>query len=118
MQIVNLSQVFDPTAFPKWEVGAQRCGDVCASYIFCQYWEYSTVYGCWIEDPDVKKVAYPLVRGPGTTTGQGDLSTASYVEAEFVKMGQYIQHICVEDTSPDLSFEMNMTGNKSVVAAP
>jgi len=87
MQIMNLSRAFEATAVPSVREGAKRCRKTCLSYLFCQYWQYSKVWGCWIEDPASKQVAYPLVNN-GI-----DMTTEVY-SSDTVKAGEYLQHTC------------------------
>jgi len=88
MLIKNLTKAFDVTDVGNNEtLGGERCRFVCSSYLFCQYWQYSTKLGCWVEDPAAKEVAYPLVKDNWAM----ETDTA---EAKSVKAGQYIQHVC------------------------
>mmetsp|Transcript_29437 Transcript_29437/g.64367 ORF Transcript_29437/g.64367 Transcript_29437/m.64367 type:complete len:574 (-) Transcript_29437:76-1797(-) len=87
MQIKNLTKAFDSVDFPNWEDGKKNCRLVCLSYILCQYWQYSDVYGCWVEDVLQKRVAYPLIKSEAT------LATDN-AQANTVKAGEYLQHLC------------------------
>eukprot|EP00419_Tripos_fusus_P045699 CAMPEP_0172830706 /NCGR_PEP_ID=MMETSP1075-20121228/22450_1 /TAXON_ID=2916 /ORGANISM="Ceratium fusus, Strain PA161109" /LENGTH=304 /DNA_ID=CAMNT_0013673041 /DNA_START=36 /DNA_END=950 /DNA_ORIENTATION=- len=88
MLIKNLSKAFDTTDVGNNDtLGGEKCRLVCASYLFCQYWQYSTQLGCLVEDPAAKEVAYPLVKDSWAM--ETDTS-----DADSVKMGQYIQHTC------------------------
>jgi hypothetical protein len=88
MLIKNLTKAFDTTDVGNNDdEGAERCRRVCLSYLFCQYWQYSTKLGCWVEDPAAKEVAYPMVE----QTWAMETETA---DANTVRMGEYIQHTC------------------------
>jgi len=85
MLIKNLTKAFDTTDVGnnKTEGGA-RCRRICLSYLFCQYWQYSTKVGCWVEDPAAKEVAYPMI----------SQSWAMERDSSVI-MGEYIQHTCI-----------------------
>jgi len=85
MLIKNLTKAFDTTDVGnnKTEGGA-RCRRICLSYLFCQYWQYSTKLGCWVEDPAAKEVAYPMI----------SQSWAMERDSSVI-MGEYIQHTCI-----------------------
>jgi len=86
--IKNLTKAFDATDVGNIEeLGEEKCRSICSSYLFCQYWQYSTKLGCWVEDPAIKEVAYPMVMNSWAM----ETDTAL---AKSVKAGQYIQHIC------------------------
>jgi len=87
MQIMNLTQAFGISHHSDEKEGAEACRLTCISYLLCQYWQYSDVYGCYVESPFHHSVAYPLVNN-----GIG-LSTTSYRATTF-KVGEYIQHTC------------------------
>lgn len=84
MLIKNLTKAFDTTDVGnnKTEGGA-RCRRICLSYLFCQYWQFSTRLGCWVEDPAAKEVAYPLIK-----------ANWAMETDDSVIMGEYIQHTC------------------------
>eukprot|EP00929_Paragymnodinium_shiwhaense_P086182 TRINITY_DN466_c0_g2_i1.p1 TRINITY_DN466_c0_g2~~TRINITY_DN466_c0_g2_i1.p1 ORF type:complete len:622 (-),score=84.60 TRINITY_DN466_c0_g2_i1:390-2198(-) len=88
-QVQGLSKVFRAKAdyFDTHESAAEHCRLACYSQIECQYWSYSTDYGCWIEDVTKFRVTYPL------TTA--DLTRDSTF-AQTAIAGEYIQHICEE----------------------
>lgn len=93
-RIENLVKAFDATQFPNWETAKVHCRNVCYSYILCQFWQYSKIDGCWVEDPTQKQVAYPLVRdGVGMETDDG-VGMETSMKARQVKAGEYIQHTC------------------------
>lgn len=87
MQITNLTQAFGIGMHPDWKEGAKACRMTCLSYLLCQYWQYSDVFGCWVEDDQSNSVGYPLVNdGVAMRTGTYTAST--------VLAGEYIQHTC------------------------
>eukprot|EP00929_Paragymnodinium_shiwhaense_P086180 TRINITY_DN466_c0_g1_i2.p2 TRINITY_DN466_c0_g1~~TRINITY_DN466_c0_g1_i2.p2 ORF type:complete len:615 (-),score=110.51 TRINITY_DN466_c0_g1_i2:335-2179(-) len=87
-QVQGLSKVFRAKAdghFDTQEAAAEHCRLACYSQIECQYWSYSTDYGCWIEDVKKFRVNYPL-----TTTDMTRDSTFAQTSIA----GEYIQHLC------------------------
>jgi len=108
MQIMNLTRAFDTTGVPTVKDGIRRCRKTCLSYLFCQFWQYSTVWGCWIEDPAASKVAYPLVNDGHSLIVEVD-------SANSVKAGEYIQHFCADEPTVPLPTDSPETG---AVAAP
>mmetsp|Transcript_78986 Transcript_78986/g.199370 ORF Transcript_78986/g.199370 Transcript_78986/m.199370 type:complete len:546 (-) Transcript_78986:82-1719(-) len=87
MQIKNLTKAFGIEMHPDWKEGAKACRMTCLSYLLCQFWQYSSVYGCWVEDDMSATIAYPLVND-GTEMNVGSYSALT------VKAGEYIQHTC------------------------
>merc|ERR1712066_179496 len=85
VQIKDQTLVFGVDSFPRWQDGAERCRLACLSFLFCQYWQYSSVYGCWIEDPLKKHMAYPMFNNEVAMNASNGMS---------VKAGEYIQHTC------------------------
>eukprot|EP00929_Paragymnodinium_shiwhaense_P065872 TRINITY_DN329_c0_g3_i1.p1 TRINITY_DN329_c0_g3~~TRINITY_DN329_c0_g3_i1.p1 ORF type:complete len:501 (+),score=78.66 TRINITY_DN329_c0_g3_i1:74-1576(+) len=90
VQIWGLRKAFDSNYFLKQEPDAvHACRNHCYSNIHCQYWQYSSVTGCWTEEPNAgdssDAVAYPLTR---------EVATANSHMAKFIIAGEYIQHIC------------------------
>jgi len=85
MFIKNLSKAFDTKDVGNNKTeGGLRCRRICLSYLFCQYWQYSTKLGCWVEDPAAKEVAYPMIKE----------SWAMEIDSSVI-MGEYIQHTCM-----------------------
>eukprot|EP00419_Tripos_fusus_P030542 CAMPEP_0172780862 /NCGR_PEP_ID=MMETSP1074-20121228/203141_1 /TAXON_ID=2916 /ORGANISM="Ceratium fusus, Strain PA161109" /LENGTH=534 /DNA_ID=CAMNT_0013617839 /DNA_START=245 /DNA_END=1850 /DNA_ORIENTATION=- len=112
MLIKNLTKAFDTNDVGNnATLGAERCEFVCSSYLFCQYWQYSTKLGCLVEDPAAKEVAYPMV----TDTWAMETDTA---DANSVKAGQYIQHTC--NVGPRIPLPTDSSGTKppAVVTHP
>lgn len=85
VQILGLVNIFQPTAFDKWEAAGARCRLSCVADLYCQYWTYSTIYGCWAEDPSTFKVAHPLTKDNAVKSGHFAISVVA---------GEYIQHLC------------------------
>jgi len=86
MQIHNLTKAFGISKHPEWKEGAKACRMTCLSYLVCQYWQYSSLNGCFVEDQTKASVGYPLVNGRSVSMG-----------TEFAKTiyaGEYIQHTC------------------------
>lgn len=87
MKINNLTKIFDVTTFKDWQDGANACRKSCLSFLMCQYWQYSDVYGCFIEHAAAARVAWPLVNnGVAMQTGTAAAAT--------VRAGEYVQHNC------------------------
>ncbi|CAJ1428946.1 unnamed protein product [Effrenium voratum] len=64
-----------------------RCRDLCLSLLACQAWQYSSTFGCYIDNPFVAPMPYPPV---------------SQKETDFAKTaiaGQYVQRLCPEFVS-------------------
>jgi len=90
MLIKNLTKAFGTTDVGSNDnEGANRCRRVCLSYLFCQFWQYSTRLGCWVEDPAAREVAYPMVQ-------QSWAMETDTADANTIRMGEYIQHTCNE----------------------
>merc|ERR1719343_879661 len=86
MHIKNLTKAFGIEMHPEWKEGAKACRMTCLSYLLCQYWQYSDVHGCYIEDHLTASVGFPLVNGQSV-----DIGTEWAVS---VKAGEFIQHTC------------------------
>jgi hypothetical protein len=87
IQIMGLQQAFEANVFTNLKDAENHCRMVCVSYLLCQYWQYSEVFGCWIEDVVKKRVAYPLVNdGVNLQTDSAGAKT--------VTAGEFIQHMC------------------------
>jgi len=86
MEIQRLTKAFGTEMHPDWKEGAKACRMTCLSYLLCQFWQYSDVFGCFVEDNLEDRPYYPLVQGQGV----------SYTSemARTVKVGEYIQHTC------------------------
>eukprot|EP00931_Biecheleriopsis_adriatica_P025779 TRINITY_DN15759_c0_g1_i1.p1 TRINITY_DN15759_c0_g1~~TRINITY_DN15759_c0_g1_i1.p1 ORF type:complete len:374 (+),score=55.36 TRINITY_DN15759_c0_g1_i1:16-1137(+) len=73
-----------------------RCRDWCYSNIACEYWQYSTTGGCFVDAPMLgrkgdKTVQYPLTTNGGVSANAQDMIA-----------GEYLQHYCppVEGDQP------------------
>lgn len=94
-QVKGLSKVFRSKAdyFESHDDSAKHCKLACYSDIECQYWIYSTDYGCWVEDVTKFRVKYPL-----TTESMTRDSTF----AQTAVAGEYVQHICEAPSNESL----------------
>eukprot|EP00428_Durinskia_dybowskii_P041498 CAMPEP_0170278176 /NCGR_PEP_ID=MMETSP0116_2-20130129/39089_1 /TAXON_ID=400756 /ORGANISM="Durinskia baltica, Strain CSIRO CS-38" /LENGTH=543 /DNA_ID=CAMNT_0010529481 /DNA_START=95 /DNA_END=1722 /DNA_ORIENTATION=+ len=85
-QVFGLSRVSATESMNLSTVDAIRyCNHSCLSLLTCQFWQFSTKYGCWIEDPMRQKVPYPLTR---------HLFANNTDFAPTAVAGQYIQRLC------------------------
>jgi len=87
MQIGNLTRAFGVELHPNWEEGAKACRMTCLSHLLCQFWQYTDVYGCWVEDDMTSTIGYPMVN-------DGVMMNTNSYSAKTVKAGEFIQHIC------------------------
>jgi hypothetical protein len=85
MEIRNLKRVFDGNYYTRRPDAIENCKKICYSDILCQYWQYNGEEGCFVENPPMHTVAYPL------TTN--DVRTNSEF-ARTVLAGEYILHRC------------------------
>jgi hypothetical protein len=90
-QIMNLTAMFGPNQFTNWTVAAKHCKLYCIANIGCQYWLYSRLSGCWVEDASKGRVQYPLVL-------KSDVAVTATDDANAVVAGEMIQHYCGDDT--------------------
>lgn len=89
-QVQGLSHMFAARGDGFWksdEEAMEGCKKVCYSDINCEYWSYSTKWGCYAEDVSRAKVDYPL------TTKSANRDTPF---AQTCIGGEYIQHFCEE----------------------
>jgi len=87
-EVRGLRQDFDGGYYTRRSDAVMACKSMCYSDLECQYWLYSTSDGCFVEDPPMHSVAYPLT--------QHDINKNS----EFAKSvidGEYILHRCPEN---------------------
>ncbi|CAK9078614.1 unnamed protein product [Durusdinium trenchii] len=94
VQILGLHNSFGGTVYGDWQEGAKHCKLECRSYLLCQYWQYSRVYGCFLEMPQRSAVGYPL-----TTTGVFRSVNRNSEAARDIVAGEMIQHNCVGEMS-------------------
>lgn len=87
-EIKNLRQDFDKDYYSRKSDATTACKYLCYSDVQCTYWVYSTTDGCWVEDPPMHSVAYPLT--------QGDVNQNSEF-ARSVIDGEFILHRCPEN---------------------
>jgi hypothetical protein len=98
MEIRNLRQDFDAGYYTVTSDATEACSFMCYSDIHCQYWVYSSTEGCFLEDPPMHAVAYPLT--------QADVSHNSAF-AKSVVAGEYILHRCPENDGTFTSNDIN-----------
>lgn len=91
MQIMGLTPMFDATVFSAYTDGAAHCKLYCIANLGCQFWLYSRLSGCWVEDPSRARVHYPLTTDPSVSKSGTDAANA-------VVAGEYIQHYCGGDS--------------------
>jgi len=87
IDVKGLSQMFTTAVFKDLKRAAAKCRLYCIAQLACQYWIYSKVSGCWVEDAWQSRVAYPLTKDPAVSQNNTDLAQA-------VVAGEYIQHYC------------------------
>lgn len=87
-EIRNLRQDFDAKYYKKRSDATEACKFMCYSDIQCGYWVYSMTDGCFVEDPPMHAVPYPLT--------SKDVNKNSQF-AKTVIDGQYILHRCPEN---------------------
>jgi hypothetical protein len=86
VHVLNLQNVFGRMMSPR-EVGPAiaTCRKYCLSLLACEVWQYSSITGCWVEDPSVQSIDYPP-------------SDASFVTnslaAQRIVAGEYVQRLC------------------------
>eukprot|EP00928_Gymnodinium_smaydae_P099451 TRINITY_DN948_c0_g2_i1.p1 TRINITY_DN948_c0_g2~~TRINITY_DN948_c0_g2_i1.p1 ORF type:complete len:823 (-),score=129.79 TRINITY_DN948_c0_g2_i1:219-2624(-) len=97
-QLQGLTKVWDPFGdgyFKTNYESTQHCKLACYSDIHCQYWSYSSWYGCWIETKE-HRVQYPLTLSVATRNSKFAQTSAS--KSKHVVFGEMIQHICEKPT--------------------
>jgi len=87
-EVRNLRQDFDAQYYTRRRDATEACKAMCYSDIKCQYWLYSTTDGCFVEDPPMHTVSYPLT--------EKDVNHNSAF-AKSVIVGEYILHRCPEN---------------------
>jgi len=85
LQVMGLTNVFSASQFKDANIAPAHCRFYCIASLACQYWQYSTVSGCWVEE--LGAVQYPLTDTPGA-------SNQNTPEALAIIDGEYIQHLC------------------------
>jgi hypothetical protein len=88
MEIKNLRQDFDAGYYSKGSDATEACKFMCYSDIKCAYWLYSRTDGCFLEDPPMHTVPYPLTTKDVSKTSQFSKSVIA---------GEYIVHRCPEN---------------------
>lgn len=118
IQIRGLVQAFPGNAFADQVEGIKHCKLHCLSYLLCSHWQFHTSYGCWIENPLVSKVAYPLATGPLSPGAQPGASKTS-ASSRGIVAGEFIQHNCVGPRSEiPTSSPMDFSGFMTTPAPP
>jgi hypothetical protein len=87
-EVKNLRQDFDAKYYRMSRDAIRACKGMCYSDIECAYWVFSETDGCFVEDPPMHKVPYPLT--------QKDVNMNSAF-AKSVIAGEYILHRCPEN---------------------
>merc|ERR1712187_894007 len=87
MQIMGLTLMFSPELFQDWKEGARHCRYYCLAALTCEWWQYSTIGGCFVEDVSKARVKYPL-----TTDASHSVTSTEF--ANSMVAGEYIQHLC------------------------
>jgi hypothetical protein len=90
IRVMGMSLMFPSYIFSDWKQGAVHCRLYCISALTCQWWQYSTIGGCYAEDVSKSSVAYPLT----TIDSQSQTDTEL---AKAIVAGEYIQHYCGGD---------------------
>lgn len=88
MEVRGLRPDFNEKYFKIRREAEEACRNLCYSDIQCTYWVYSTAEGCFVEDPPMHTVPYPLT--------SKDINTQSDF-ARSVVAGEYILHRCPEN---------------------
>lgn len=87
--IVGLHRVFERSGSGSFQSDAAAvvaCKKICYSDIKCQYWQYSPVYGCYVEDASQEYgPPYPLTLDWAYRNTQFALSCIA---------GEFVQHYC------------------------
>lgn len=88
--VCHLTKAFDSNYFVKQDPDAiSACRNHCYSNLQCQYWQYSSITGCWTEEANINAgtdaVPYPLTTSVATKNSR---------MAKFIMAGEYIQHVC------------------------
>jgi len=100
MQIKNLRQDFDAGYYSRRSDAVLACKNMCYSTFDCTYWTYSTTDGCYVEDPPIHIVRYPLTQDDVTHNVRDVIA------------GEYILHRCPENdgevTSADEGAQFTM----------
>merc|ERR1712137_1218504 len=93
-QLRGLKNIFDQSAWSTHDLGVENCRGICYSDLNCQYWQYFTGTGCWVETVD-HMMPYPLSFADDSVRTYDDNSGAS----GDLKDGEFIQHYCTVTTT-------------------
>merc|ERR1712137_245057 len=97
-QLRGLKNIFDQSAWSTHDLGVENCRGVCYSDLNCQYWQYFTGTGCWVETVD-HMMPYPLSFADDSVRTYDDNSGAS----GDLKDGEFIQHYCTVTTTTTIN---------------
>lgn len=100
-RIMGLFQVFDALAHENVHSAKLHCKEVCYSDLHCQFWQFFTKTGCWVESAD-NIVPYPMQQQMEAADSKDE--TPAY--------GEFIQHYCEQPPKFDWSTVEN--GNLNV----
>lgn len=83
-----------------FDEAADNCRNLCASHIYCTWWQLDSKKGCWIEDPWVdgkfkRSLPYPVVKNSFTAN------------ADIFK-GGLLQHVCQKPMEAPVSEQKEM----------
>jgi hypothetical protein len=91
LEVNNMRQDFDAEYYRRRNDGIEACKFLCYSNIDCQYWLFSSTDGCFVEDPPMHTVPYPLL--------QKHVKSDSEFARSVIR-GEYILHRCPEHDGP------------------
>lgn len=91
IEVMGLTKMFGIDTFSNSPTAAPRCRLHCIGNLGCQWWLYSNISGCWVEDASNARVNYPLINTPKVSNQGTRLANA-------VVAGEYIQHYCGGNT--------------------
>lgn len=92
MQVMGLTLMFPHSVYPDWKEAAHHCRNYCIAALTCEWWQYSTIAGCYVEDVSESRVKYPL-----TTDASQSVTNTEF--ANSIVAGEYIQHVCGDATA-------------------
>lgn len=71
---------------------AMHCKLYCYGNLGCEYWLFSNLTGCWVEDKAGGRVSYPFIDDP-------NVSSTTAAGANDIIAGEMIQHYCGDDSA-------------------
>eukprot|EP00928_Gymnodinium_smaydae_P011910 TRINITY_DN14354_c0_g1_i1.p1 TRINITY_DN14354_c0_g1~~TRINITY_DN14354_c0_g1_i1.p1 ORF type:complete len:471 (-),score=84.53 TRINITY_DN14354_c0_g1_i1:77-1489(-) len=97
VQVFGLRRAFDQNFFvDQQEEAVKACRNDCYSNIECQYWQYSRMFGCYVENPNLKDDRYldnSISAGVVPYPPSKKYWKPSRWGFSFIA-GEYIQHVC------------------------